>query len=161
MDVIVPADRAVPVFLCIIERNRQQEFLAILVLVIGNILSRDPVAECQTPVDIVDHLLYFIGIVSQGQEAAHQAAHAGTDNQIDRHADFFQVADDAYVTGAFRAAATQDQGHCGTMFPDFGHLRPHLAEGQRIGFRVDPEPYRRRLGRHRREQQHHREKEGQ
>ena len=132
----LPAETLLQILVVVVERDTDDEAVAVLAQPVRDIGVRNVVRHHDRPVDGAHQRIQLVVRVSHGVQAAHEAAHAGARDDVDRDPQFFQVLDHAEVRQAARAAAREHEAHGGTVLADGIHPLADPGEGRGIGLRV-------------------------
>ena len=124
------------ILVVIVERDPDEETVAVFAEPVADIVVRDVVRHHHGPVDVPDQGIQLVVLVSQRIQATHQAAHAGTRDDIHGNPEFFHIFDHAQVSQAPGTAAGQHQAHGRPVLPDGIHPGPHLGKSQGVSLRI-------------------------
>ena len=110
--------------------------LAIFADFVADILGRDIIGHHDGPLDGTHQRIQLVMLVTQGIQATHEAAHAGTRDDVHGDAQFFHILNNSQVREAAGAAAGQDQAHRRPVLADGVHACAHFRERGGIHLRM-------------------------
>ncbi len=96
------------------ERTLGEDVAVVLLAAIGTLATWRAVPDHFLPVEIVEYALDFVAAQACGIEPAHDRAHAGASDCVDRDVHFLEHADHANVSCAAGTATAQHQPDAGT-----------------------------------------------